>query len=221
LFRRLISYQSHGSQDIFPKMLSDKYNYSTSEITKIQIVANTGAILGGTVMGFTSQIVGRRFGIVLSCTLGAALIYPYYFTRLPGLYAAAFFEQFCIQGAFGIIPVHLVELSPPAFSAFVVGTSYNLGILIASPTAYIEAWGGRHYPLPSTEGDAPGTRKYNYSLVMAIFLACSCVVTIVLTILGPENGEDQSKNKAEELGQTMSVEEGIVLDTVGGNPSRH
>ncbi len=202
-------------------MLSDKYNYSTGEITKIQSVANTGAILGGTVMGFASQIVGRRFGIVLSCTLGAAFIYPYYFTRLPGLYAAAFFEQFWIQGAFGIIPVHLVELSPPAFSAFVVGTSYNLGILIASPTAYVEAWGGRHYPLPSMEGDASGTKRYNYSFVMGIFLACSFVVTVILTILGPENGEDRADTGTGEFDQRMGVEEGIVLDTVGGKPPRH
>jgi SHS family lactate transporter-like MFS transporter len=114
-------------------MLSDKYNYSTSEITKIQLVANIGAILGGLVFGFGSQIPGRRPAIAAACILGAVLIYPYYFTSLPGLYAAVFFEKFCIQGAFGIVPIHLVELSPPAFSAFVVGTSYNLGVLIASP----------------------------------------------------------------------------------------
>jgi SHS family lactate transporter-like MFS transporter len=202
-------------------MLSDKYNYSPTDITKIQIVANIGAILGGTFLGFASQIVGRRFGIVLACTLSAVLIYPYFFTSLPGLYAAAFFEQFCIQGAFGIIPIHLVELSPPAFSAFVVGTSYHLGILIASPTSYIEAWGGGHYPLPSMEGDPAGTKRCNYSFVMAIFLACSCVVTIVLTIFGPEKGEDHVKNSARSSQQWVGVEEGIVLDPVGANPPRH
>ncbi|KAE9379961.1 MFS general substrate transporter [Stipitochalara longipes BDJ] len=212
---------SHGSQDIFPKMLSDKYDYSTNEITKIQLVANIGAILGGAFFGFGSQIIGRRLGIVVACTLGAILIYPYYFTSLPGLYAAVFFEQFCIQGAFGIVPIHLVELSPPAFSAFVVGTSYNLGVLIASPTAYVETWGARKYPLPIMESDPAGAKRYNYSIVMAIFLACSCVVTILLTILGPEHGEDQMEKDGGCLEQRAGVEGGIVLDTVGMNHSRY
>jgi SHS family lactate transporter-like MFS transporter len=201
-------------------MLSDKYNYSTSEITKIQVVANVGAILGGTVMGYGSQIIGRRFGIVVACALGAIMIYPCYFISLPGLYAAAFFEQFCIQGAFGIIPVHLVELSPPAFSAFVVGTSYNLGVLIASPASYVETWGGRNYPLPSVVGDPAETKRYNYSIPMAIFLACSCVVTIVLTILGPENGGDDGRSDVGSLGEGEGVERGIVVDVVSMNHSK-
>jgi SHS family lactate transporter-like MFS transporter len=202
-------------------MLSDKYNYSTTKITKIQLVANIGAILGGSVFGFGSQIIGRRLGIIAACTLGAILIYPYYFTSLPGLYAAAFFEQFCIQGAFGIVPIHLVELSPPAFSAFVVGTSYNLGVLIASPTAYVETWGARKYALPTMDGDPAGTKRYNYSIVMAIFLACSCVVTIILTIFGPEHGEEQVKKDGKSLEQRVGVEAGIVVDPVGMHHSRY
>jgi SHS family lactate transporter-like MFS transporter len=186
-------------------MLSDKYGYSTSDITKIQVVANIGAMLGGTIMGYWSQIIGRRFGIVVACILGGILICPYFFTSLPGLYAAAFFEQFCIQGAFGIIPVYLIELSHPAFSAFVVGTSYNLGVLIASPAAYVETWGGRNYPLPSVGKDAPGTKRYDYSIPMAIFLACSCVVTIVLTILRPENGEDEVTSDVGRLEEGEGV----------------
>ncbi len=202
-------------------MLSDKYNYSTTDITNIQLVANIGAILGGSIFGFGSQIIGRRLGIIAACTLGAIFIYPYYFTSLPGLYAAAFFEQFFIQGAFGIVPVHLVELSPPAFSAFFVGTSYNLGVLIASPTVYVETWGARYYALPTMDGDPAGTERYNYSIVMAIFLGCSCVVTIILTILGPEHGEEQVKKDGKSLKQRAGVEAGIVLDPVGTHHLRY
>jgi SHS family lactate transporter-like MFS transporter len=113
-------------------MLSDKYDYSTSEITRIQLVANTGATLGGKAM--------------VACIVDTILIYRYCFTSLPRLYALAFFKQFCVQGAFGIFPVHLVEVSSPAFSALVVGTSYNLGVLIALPAPYVETKGERIYP---------------------------------------------------------------------------
>jgi SHS family lactate transporter-like MFS transporter len=198
-------------------MVSDKYNYSSGEITRIQLVGNIGAILGGAVMGFSCQIIGRRFAIVVACIPGTMLIYPYYFTKLPGLYAAAFFEQFCIQGAFGVIPIHLVELSPPAFSAMVVGTAYNLGVLIASPAAYVETRGGRNYLLPPVKGDPAGTKRYNYSLVMAIFLACAYFATMLLTILGPEyRGDDVGSD-----GEGVGVDEGVVLDVVRGNHSKY
>ncbi len=80
--------------------------------------------------------------------MGAALICPYFFVSDFGLYAAVFFIQFMIQGVFGVVPIYLIELSPSAFRTFVVGTAYNLGILIASPVPVMDAKIGQHLAAP-------------------------------------------------------------------------
>src|SRR4051812_25597657 len=102
------------------------------------------------------------------CILGGAILYPYGFLRSNSIIAAAFFgtlknpsilpslsnsflEQFAVQGAWGVIPIHLMELSPGSFRTFVVGTSYQLGNLISSASSTIEATLGENYPLPPTE----------------------------------------------------------------------
>jgi SHS family lactate transporter-like MFS transporter len=105
------NFMSHGSQDLYPTLLANQYSYSATQVTVTQVVANLGAILGGTVVGFCSQIFGRRLSIIVMCVLGGALLYPYSFVSNSGLLAAAFFEQFCVQGAWGVIPIHLMELS--------------------------------------------------------------------------------------------------------------
>src|ERR1700722_14740201 len=129
-------------------MLQYKYDYSSTDITLILVVANLGAIVGGAIMGYCSQIFGRRISIIVMCLAGGALLYPYTAVSGPGIYAAAFFEQFCVQGAWGIIPIHLIELSPASFRTFVVGTSYQLGNLISSASNTIETFIGQRYPLP-------------------------------------------------------------------------
>ena len=80
--------------------------------------------MGGIITGYFSQILGRRFTIVVMCVLGSALLYPYTNTSGPGIYPAVFFIQFCVQRAWGIIPIPPLELSPPAFRTFVVGRFY-------------------------------------------------------------------------------------------------
>lgn len=167
-------------------MLQYKYNYQNNDVTMIQVVACLGAILGGVTMGHLSQILGRRLCIIFLCIGGAALIYPYTFVSGPGIYAAAFFEQFCVQGAFGIIPIHLLELSPVAFRTFFVGTSYQIGILVASASNTIETHIGERYPLSSRVEDGKVVQIYDYSLVICIFMSCTFVYVIIATILGPE-----------------------------------
>jgi SHS family lactate transporter-like MFS transporter len=81
-------------------MLTNEYNFSSNKVTVTQVVANLGAMLGGTTVGYSSQIFGRRFCIVVMC----ALLYPYTYVSNTGVIAAAFFEQFCVQGAWGVIP---------------------------------------------------------------------------------------------------------------------
>ena len=138
-------------------------------------------------MGYCGQIFGRRPSIVIACLFAGALIYPYTFASgLSGLCATAFFLRFCVEGAFGIVPVHLVELSPPAFRTFVVGTSYHLGVFVASSSIKIQEDLGSHYPLPTSAG---GIERYDYRLVMCAFMACVFAYVISVTILGPERLE--------------------------------
>jgi SHS family lactate transporter-like MFS transporter len=176
------NFMSHGSQDLYPTMLTNQYNFSANAVTVTQVVANLGAMTGGTVVGYCSQIFGRRFSIIFISVVGAALLYPYTFTSSHAVAAAAFFEQFCVQGAWGVIPIHLMELSPGSFRTFVVGTSYQLGNLVSSASSTIEATIGERFPLPP-KGK---TKRYKYGLVICIFMGCVYAYVILLTFLGPE-----------------------------------
>jgi len=192
------NFMSHGSQDLYPTMLKNQYSFNANQVTVTQVVANLGAICGGTTIGYFSQMFGRRFSIIVVCIVGGALLYPYSFTGTNAVIAAAFFEQFCVQGAWGVIPIHLMELSPGAFRTFVVGTSYQLGNLVSSASSTIEATIGERFPLP-----AKGTTKrYQYGLVICIFMGCVYAYTILLTFLGPEfKGRSMAAAKDEDLAE--------------------
>ncbi|KAI1499249.1 H+ symporter family protein [Biscogniauxia marginata] len=178
------NFMSHGSQDLYPTMLQNQLGFSADQVTITQVVANLGAMSGGTVVGFCSQIFGRRLSIIFMCIIGGALLYPYTFVYNERVIAAAFFEQFCVQGAWGVIPVHLMELSPGAFRTFVVGTSYQLGNLVSSASSTIEATIGERFPLPARE---EGESRYNYGIVICIFMGCVYAYVILLTLIGPEH----------------------------------
>lgn len=104
------NFMSHGSQDLYPTLLSSQYGFGPTSVTVTQVVANLGAMLGGTLVGFSSQTLGRRLSIIAMCVMGGCLLYPYTFVSSTAVMAAAFFEQFCVQGAWGVIPIHLSEL---------------------------------------------------------------------------------------------------------------
>jgi SHS family lactate transporter-like MFS transporter len=175
--------QSHGSQDLYPTMLKLQYNFTPNEVTVTQVVANLGALSGGMICGWASQIFGRRLSLIVICVIGGALLYPYTFVKSEAVIASAFFEQFCVQGAWGIIPIHLMELSPASIRTFVVGTSYQLGNLVSSASSTIEATLGQSFPLPPTED---GSKRYEYGKVICIFMGCVYAYVIILTFLGPE-----------------------------------
>ncbi|KAG9917908.1 sugar transporter family protein, partial [Aureobasidium melanogenum] len=176
------NFMSHGSQDLYPTMLKNQYRFDANSVTITQVVANLGAIAGGTIMGYCSTIFGRRLTIIVACVVGGALLYPYTFTSSKAVMAAAFFEQFCVQGAWGVIPIHLMELSPGAFRTFVVGTAYQLGNLASSASSTIEAQLGEKFPLPPVHK----VERYNYGKVICIFLGCVYAYVIILTFVGPE-----------------------------------
>lgn len=181
-----MNFMSHGSQDLYPTMLENQYGFGPDAVTVTQVVANLGAMCGGTTVGYLSQKLGRRFSLIYACIIGGALLYPYSFVGSEKVAAAAFFEQFCVQGAWGVIPIHLMELSPGGYRTFVVGTSYQLGNLVSSASSTIEATIGQRFPLPPLHSDGEVVPRYKYGLVICIFMACVFTYVIILTILGPE-----------------------------------
>ena len=177
--------------------------FSAKKVTVTQVVANLGAMTGGTVLGYISQIVGRRATMLGACLLGGALVYPYTYVRGNNIMAAAFFEQFMVQGAWGVIPAHLLELSPASMRTFVVGTSYQLGNLVSSASSTIEATIGERFPL---ENGKKGERRYDYGKVMAIFMGAVFAYVALLVLVGPEKlgrnlaeEEDGAENADEDL----------------------
>jgi len=176
------NFMSHGSQDLYPTLLTNQFQFSANKVTVTQVVANLGAMTGGTLVGWASQVFGRRFSIMVMCVLGGALLYPYCFVSNNNIIAAAFFEQFAVQGAWGVIPIHLTELSPGSFRTFVVGTAYQLGNLVSSASSTIESTIGERFPLPPIKGVA----REKYGLVIAIFMGCVYAYVMVVTLIGPE-----------------------------------
>ena len=197
------NFMSHGSQDLYPTMLKNQYNFSANAVTVTQVVANLGAMTGGTVVGYCSQIFGRRFSIIAMSFVGGVLLYPYSFVGNKRIIAAAFFEQFCVQGAWGVIPIHLMELSPGSFRTFVVGTAYQLGNLVSSASSTIESTIGERFPLPP-KGK---TKRYEYGKVICIFMACVFVYVIVLALVGPEHlGRRFDVEADDDLIEAVGVE---------------
>jgi len=197
---------AHGSQDLYPTLLTNQYGFSADRVTVTQSVANIGAIVGGTFGGFMSQIVGRRFMMLIFCIIGGALLWPYCFVSSNAIIAAVFFEQFCVQGFFGVVPVHLMELAPPSIRTFGVGVAYHIGTLVSSASATIEATLGERFPLPPT---SKGVARFNYGIVMCIFLGCVFGYNIILVILGPErHGRELHVTEADE---TVAVTGKIIV----------
>jgi len=196
-------------------MLSNQYNFNANSVTITQVVANLGAMTGGTLIGYLSQSLGRRFSIISIAVVGGALLYPYTFVSTPRIAAPAFFEQFCVQGAWGVIPVHLMELSPGSFRTFVVGTSYQLGNLISSASATIEATIGEKFPLPDKVDPKTHkvTHRYNYGKVVCIFMGCVYAYVILLTLVGPEN---RGRRMDVEFDNDMREAAGEGFERVGG-----
>ncbi|KAL4957218.1 major facilitator superfamily domain-containing protein [Aspergillus filifer] len=200
------NFMSHGSQDLYPTLIERQFGFSRNAVTVTQVVANLGALTGGTICGWASQIFGRRFSIIVISIVGGALLYPYTFVSNKRIMAAAFFEQFCVQGAWGVIPIHLMELSPGSIRTFTVGTAYQLGNLVSSASSTIESTIGERFPLPPTE---EGQERYDYGKVICIFMGCVFAYTIIVTFFGPERlGRDFDVENDEDVGE-VRAERGV------------
>ncbi|KIJ08149.1 hypothetical protein PAXINDRAFT_89314 [Paxillus involutus ATCC 200175] len=216
------NFMSHGSQDLYPTYLESSKGFSSHSATIATIIGNCGAISGGAIAGYTSQYIGRRLTIVI-CVLLVGSFIPLWIipTSFAGLAAGAFCVQFGVQGAWGVIPIQLAEMSPPAFRATFPGVAYQLGNMISAASAQIEATGAKHIR-ETVIVDGKPTSVADYATVQGIFIGVVAAFVIVVTILGPENHSshfEQHKTAFEEGGgrddAMLEGEEGE--ESVGGS----
>jgi SHS family lactate transporter-like MFS transporter len=165
---------SHGTQDLYPTFLQVQRGLSTHTVSLITIVSMFGAIVGGIVFGQLSQSRGRRKAIVWAALLALPVIPLWAFsTGALWLGVGAFLMQISVQGAWGVIPVHLNELSPDEVRATFPSFAYQLGNLLASVNATMQAG------IAESHGN-------NYALALAIVAAAAVIGVVVLTSVGKE-----------------------------------
>jgi MFS transporter, SHS family, lactate transporter len=173
LLMTAFNFFSHGTQDLYPTFLQVQHGFGPHEVGLIPVVYNIGAIIGGVSFGSLSERFGRRRIIII--TASSLLVLPLWAFAGSGVWLAVgtFLMQVMVQGAWGIIPVHLNELSPDEARGTFPGFTYQLGNLIASVNAPLQAalathWGG------------------NYALALALVAGIVAVVIVVLTAVGTE-----------------------------------
>ena len=183
LLMTAFNYMSHGTQDLYATFLERQRGFGVSEKSMIAIIYAIGAICGGTVIGFFSQRWGRRRAIIFCAVCGMLLIPVWVFA--PGtalLIVGGFLMQFMVQGAWGVVPVHLNEVSPADFRGTFPGLAYQLGNFAAAYAAQQQAW------LAERFRTASGTP--NYALTMALV---ECVVFIAVIVLAATGREERGK----------------------------
>ena len=165
---------SHGTQDLYPTFLQAQRGLPTHTVSSIAILANLGAIAGGICFGMLSQRIGRRRAIVLAALLALPVIPLWAFsTSIALLCLGAVLMQIAVQGAWGVVPAHLNELSPGEVRGTFPGFAYQLGNLLASANATLQAG------FAANHGD-------DYALALAIVAATAAVAIALLTAAGPE-----------------------------------
>jgi len=163
---------SHGTQDLYPTFLEHSRGLSPGMVAGIAIIYNLGAILGGLVFGLWSDVLGRRRTVVIATVLGVLVVPLWLYPRsLILLATGAFIMQFMVQGAWGVMPAHLAELSPPEVRGLFAGLAYHLGVLFAANAAFVEALLGE---------------RIGYANALAIVAGSSLAMAAVVIALGGE-----------------------------------
>jgi MFS transporter, SHS family, lactate transporter len=174
---------SHGTQDLYPTFLQKDHHFTPQTVGLIAIVANIGALLGGIVFGTWSERIGRRNAIIIAALLAIPItpLWAYSHT-VPTLALGGFVMQFMVQGAWGVVPAHLNELSPPAVRGTFPGFAYQLGNVLSS-------WNG-------VEQARLAEQRFGgaFAPVMAGTVLIVAALVALVTGLGPERrGVDLSK----------------------------
>jgi SHS family lactate transporter-like MFS transporter len=165
---------SHGTQDLYPTFLQVQHHFDTHMTGTLTAIMNLGAIVGGIGFGIWSERIGRKRAIIIGSLLVIPVLPLWAFTATPvPLGLGAFLMQVAVQGAWGIVPVHLNELSPPAARALFPGFAYQLGNLIMSRNGVFQA------QIAESHGN-------NYGLALAIVGGAMAIVIAIWTAIGPE-----------------------------------
>ena len=172
LMMTAITCLSHGTQDLYPDFLKTVHKFSNAVVSNLAILYNIGAILGALVIGHYSDHLGRRFAIILALVICALSIPLWAFgSTIVMLAIGSFAMQFGVQGAFGVIPAHLNELSPSSVRSLFPGVVYQLGVLIAAPSVVVEFTLRRHL---------------GYQWALTIFEMCVIFCLFLIFGFGPE-----------------------------------
>lgn len=165
---------SHGSQDMYPTFLKSQLHFDTGQVTVLTMLLNLGAIVGGLGFGAWSERIGRRRAMIVAALLALPVIPLWtYGGSLLLLGLGAFLIQVMVQGAWGVVPTHLNELSPDAVRGTLPGFAYQMGNLLAAVTATAQSWlAARH------GGD--------YAFAMSLWIGAVAALLAVLVWLGPE-----------------------------------
>jgi SHS family lactate transporter-like MFS transporter len=165
---------SHGTQDQYPTFLQKQHGFDTHLTGTLTAIMNVGAIVGGIGFGIWSERIGRKRAIIIASLLALPIIPLWAFSTTPALLAlGAFLIQVAVQGAWGIVPVHLNELSPAMARGLFPGFAYQLGNLVASRNGPFQAW------YAAKHGG-------NYGLALALVAGITAVVIAIWTAIGPE-----------------------------------
>jgi SHS family lactate transporter-like MFS transporter len=173
LLMMMMNFASHGTQDMFPTFLQRFWHMKPPQRAVITAISMVGAIIGGTLVGSLSDRFGRRRAMITSLICGIAVVPLWaYAPSVTLLIVGAFLIQFMVQGAWGIIPAHLSELSPDSVRGFLPGFAYQCGVLLAGFVAYIEAALAEHT---------------SYANAMALTAFVVFTLAAIVVALGPEH----------------------------------
>jgi SHS family lactate transporter-like MFS transporter len=166
------NWMSHGTQDVYPTFLKEGLHFSADTALTIAVVYNIGAIIGGTIAGGLSQRFGRRRTIVVAAVLGLPVVPLFALsTQVGRLVLGSFLMQMVVQGAWGVIPAHLTELSPDEIRGFYPGVTYQLGNLLAA------------FNLPIQQALA---KSHGYPFALMVTIIPVLVAVALLSAFGPE-----------------------------------
>ena len=172
LLMMMMNFVSHGTQDLYPTLLKRAWHFAPQRVAVVTAFTMVGAISGGLVFGYLSDRIGRRKSMIIALVLAMLVIPLWSLSPVLGLLlVGGFIMQFMVQGAWGIIPAHLTELSPDSVRGFLPGFAYQCGVLLAGSVAYIQAIFAARTSYPTT---------------MALTTLTVLIGAVIVTALGRE-----------------------------------